>query len=200
MSDNDNPNHDEFEYAGVFDDATMADFTRETSAKTEVLRKNMGHEAFTAFVDEQIRTIRTAWIASETYMQPIAIVANHEKQRIFTPDEDETLRQFIARMHREAVAMDAIWTFVAKRNMVASLGASSPDDEYSVDVSDPEQWQQAIADGLVRLGVVWYAERREDGNRERRHGQMQDEEGTLGRLREGAPNQNMPLFTEILGN
>lgn len=186
------------EYTGIFDGATMDDFLRETSARSEVPRTNHGAEAFNQFVEEQLRAVRTAWIAAETYMQPLAIVANHDTQRIFIPDDDETLRQFVQRMHREAVAMGAIWTFVAKRTMVATLGEAL-EVEQDIDVTDPDEWEKAVAAGLVRLGVTWYAERREGKSRQHRHGQMADEEGTLGELVEGAPNQAVPLFAEILG-
>jgi hypothetical protein len=27
---------------------------------------------------------------------------------------------------------------------------------------DPDEWEKAVAAGIVRLGVVWYAERREE--------------------------------------
>lgn len=185
--------HDEFEYAGVFDDLTPEDFTRETSARAEVPRIS----GFDAFVDEQLRAVRTAWIASETWMQPLALIANHEKQRIFIPDDDESLRQFVARMHREAVEMGAVWTFVARRAMVVTFGVD--DGTFDRDLDDPESIEQAIAQGILRLGVQWYAERREGNESQRRHGQFQDEDGTLGALIEGAPLQKVPLFPEILG-
>jgi hypothetical protein len=54
--------------------------------------------------------------------------------------------------------------------------------------------------GLLELGLLWYAESREDGNRYHRHGQMVDENGTLGELREGGENQSLPLFERILGD
>ena len=149
-------------------------------------------------IDEQLRAVRTAWIAAETYMQPLAIVANESKQRIFIPDDDETLGQFSERMHREAVGMKAIWTFVAVRTMVANLGDPEP-VEQDIDVDDPDEWEKAVAAGLVQLGVAWYAERREGKVRQRRHGQMQDEDGVLGDLVEGAGNQNHRLFSRILG-
>ena len=187
------------EFNGVFDDATVADFIRATSARSEVARTNKGAEAFNQFVEEQLRAVRTAWIAAETYMQPLAIVANHDTQRIFIPDDDETLRQFVERMRREAKVMGAIWTFVAKRTMVANLGAAAA-SERDFDVSDPEEYEKAVAAGIVRLGVVWYAERREGTQQQKRHGQMQDESGTLGEPYEGARNQGLPLFSEILAD
>lgn len=185
------------EYEGIFDEATVDDFLRETSARSEVPRTNKGSEAFNQFVEEQLRAVRTAWISAETYMQPLAIVANHEKQRIFIPDDDETLQDFVNRMHREAKSLEAIWTFIAQRTMVASLGEGL-DVDQDVDVSDPDEWEKAVAAGIVKLGVLWYAERREGLDRQHRHGQMVDENGTLGRHIEGAPNQGIPLFAGIL--
>jgi hypothetical protein len=184
---------DDFEYEGIFDDLTPQDFARDTSARIRAPRTN----EFDAFVDEQIRAVRMAWIASETYMNPLALVANHDEQLVFIPDDDETLREFVARMHREAVKMGAIWTFVAQRCMVTSLGHD--DGSYDGDLDDPEVIEKAMADGTLVLGVQWYAERREGGERQQRHGQLHDENGTLGALREGAPLQRVPLFPEILG-
>jgi len=185
------------EYEGIFEDATIADFMRSTSARIELAQTGQGVDAFNQFVDEQLRAVRMAWIAAETYMQPLALIANDEQQRIFTPDDDETLGQFVERVHREAVAMEATWMFVAKRTMVANLG-SAVEVDRDVDVTNSDEWEKAVAAGIIRLGVLWYAERREGDERHHRHGQMQDEEGTLGEMREGAPSQAVPLFASIL--
>lgn len=186
------------EYEGIFEDATVADFIRTTSARLETTRTGgQGLEAFNRFVDEQLRAVRMAWIAAETYMQPLVLLTNDTQQRVFSPDDDETLRQFIERMHREAIAMEATWVFIAKRTMVGNIG-DAIDTEHDVDVSDTEEWEKAVAAGVVRLGVVWYAERREGAERHHRHGQMQDENGTLGEMREGARNQGIPLFAAVL--
>jgi len=186
------------EYEGIFEDATVADFMRKTSAKIDLARTDrQGLDAFNLFVDEQLRAVRMAWIAAETYMQPLVLLVNHHQQRVFTADDDETVGQFFDRMHREAVAMEATWLFVAKRTMVGYLG-SALDVEQDVDVTDPEEYEKAVVAGIVRLGVMWYAERREGNERHHRHGQMQDEEGTLGEMREGARNQAAPMFRSIL--
>lgn len=191
MSDNDN-------YEGIFDDATVEDFMRDTSAKVVTESQAGGLDAFDRFIDEQLRAVRMAWLAAETYMQPLALLCNAREQRVFTPDDDESLRQFVDRLHREAVAMEATWTFVAKRSMVANLGPALETDD-DVDVSDPDEWEKAVAAGVIRLGVVWYGERVDGTERLFRHGQMQDEEGTLGEMREGSRNQSIPLFAAILG-
>jgi hypothetical protein len=185
------------QYEGIFNDATVEDFLRETSARVEMPQSGQGIDAFNRFVDQQLRAVRMAWIAAETYMQPLAVIANGQQERIFIPDDDETMGQFVERMHREALAMEATWAFISKRTMVANLGVAT-DTGYDVDVTDPEQWEKAVAAGIVRLGVVWYAERREGDERHHRHGQMQDEEGTLGEMSEGSSSQALPLFATIL--
>lgn len=185
------------QYEGIFNNATMDDFIRDTSARLELANTGQGQEAFSKFVDEQLRAVRMAWIAAETYMQPLTVIANGKSERVFIPDDDETMGQFIERMHREALSMEASWAFVAKRTMVANLG-SALDVDVDVDVTDPQEWEKAVAAGIVRLGVVWYAERREGDERHYRHGQMQDEEGTLGQMSEGSQAQEIPLFASIL--
>lgn len=186
------------EFDGIFDNATVEDFMRETSARSEVKMRNEGLEAFNTFVEDQLRAVRTAWIAAETYMQPLAIVANQDKQRIFIPDDDETLGQFVERMHREAKKMKAIWTFIAKRTMVARVADGLDDDD--TDVTDSDKWQEILDAGLAQLGVIWYAERREGKTRMHRHGQMVDDNGALDDPIEGAPQQTIPLFAKILGD
>jgi len=185
------------EFEGVFDDATVADFERSTSARIELARAGHAGDAFDQFVAEQARAVRMAWIAAETYMQPLVVITDGRQERVFIPDDDETLGQFIERMRREALAMEAVWAFIAKRSMVANLGSALETDD-DVDVTDTEEWEKAVAAGIVRLGVIWYAERREGEKRHHRHGQMQDEEGKLGEMREGSQAQAIPLFASIL--
>lgn len=185
------------EYEGIFNDATVADFLRETSAKVELPLTAQDPDAFNRFVDEQLRAVRMTWIAAEGYMQQLVVLVNGDQERIFTPDDDETVGQFVMRMQREAVAMEAHWVFIARRAQVATLGDAT-DEDVDIDVTDPVEWQKAVAAGIVRTGLTWYAERRVGDERYHRHGQMQDEGGTLGELHEGAPNQAMPLFASIL--
>lgn len=187
------------EFDGIFDHLTIEDFITSTTAVEEVLRSNQGLEAFTAFVEEQLRTVRTAWVASETWMQPIALLANHEKQRVFTPDDDESLGDFVNRLSREARSMEAIWSFVAKRTYVADLGMARTSELGDVSSeADPDAWERAVAEGVAELGVLWYAERNEGTERHHRHGQMVDSNGRLGPLIEGSPNQTLDLFARIL--
>lgn len=183
------------EYTGIFDDLTPDDFLLATSAVGggEITRNTA--PAFDEFVDEQLRMIATAWIAAETWIQPLAVIADHSKQRMFVPEEDETLGQFVDRVHREAKAMGAIWTFVSKRTQVASIMSA---ENFDVENASQEAWDEAQAAGKVRLGLVWYAERVDGPMPRHRHGQMWDEGNVLSAPKEGASDQRIPLFEKIL--
>jgi hypothetical protein len=69
-------------------------------------------------------------------------------------------------------------------------------EEY--DVTDPDLWAEAEAKGLVRLGLVWYAERIDGAEPFHRHGQMVDDNGVLGEPKEGLREQAIPIFAKIL--
>lgn len=182
------------EFSAFLENATGGDFARETSALDEHARVNRGTEAFGAFVDEQIRAVRISWITSETYMQPLGVLANASRQRVFIPDEDETNEDFANRLAREAKAMDAIWTFVCLRTMVGSGSRAAG----AIDVDDEEEMYRALEAGELSLGVMWYAERNEDDVRQRRHGHIIDEDGTLGPNKEGWSEQRVALWERIL--
>lgn len=188
------------EFREFLDEATGGDFFRETSALDEHSRGArkrgalQGADGFASFVEEQIRTVRISWLTSETYMQPLGVLANSSVQRVFLPDEDETLEDFANRLAREARLMKAFWTFVCIRTMVGSASrAAGP-----LDVDDEEEMYRALEAGELSLGVMWYAERIEGEVRQRRHGHLVDNDGKLGPNKEGWSEQRVALWERIL--
>lgn len=178
---------------GIFDHITPDDFARETSALETIERAGIGATAFNAFVDEQVRGIRTSYIASSGNVDPIAIIVSPTIQRVFAADDDESLNDFVARIHREAKQIGAIWTFVGKKTLVGTKLTSGP----LPDLNDPEAVDDALAEGILSVGMMWYADRREGELREHRTGSMP--EVAKGRLGEGVVNdQGVPIFATIL--
>lgn len=192
-----NDNNDDL--TDIFEHLTPEDFVTETTSMEDLARANEGAEAFGAFVDEQLRMLRTAYIAAEGQLNPIAIIASPTVQRIFAAEDDESLGQYVARVAREAKRIGAIWTFISKKTLVASH-ETEYDGSPQPDVNDPEEVQAAVATGAMVLGVMWYAERREGNEHQHRIGIMLDEHGRrLGKSVEGSDVQGVPLFAQILG-
>lgn len=184
------------ELDGIFDDLKPEDFFLETSAIEEVSRTSKGAEMFSAFVDEQLRAIRLAYAASQGQVNPIAILANTERQRVFSPEDDENMGQYTSRLNREAKLMGATWVFISRKTLVAAHHVS-PDQIH--DTNDPEAVAQAIADGVLKTGLIWFSERRENGERHRRHGIIEAlPNHNLGQPVEGDSSQAIPIFDRIL--
>lgn len=182
------------EYNGIFDHLNPDDFVRETSAVDEVPRVNVGVEKFNQFVDEQLRAVRFAYLASDGQINPIAVVASPTVQRMFAPDDDETLGQYLQRLHREANLIGARWLFISKQTLVGSQ--ETPASQMK-DVNDPESVGDESA---LTEGVYWYAERREGDERHHRHGIIPELAGrnVLGEMTEGPQEQTVPMFAKIL--
>ena len=187
---------------GVFEHLTPEDFSRESSSMDDSAHHSQGADAFNAFTEEQIRMVRAAYIAAERQqLNPIAILVSPSVQRVFTPYDEETLGGFVDRVSRDAKAIGAMWTFVAKKTLVgvASLGSAERETGGATDVDDPAEVAAAMAAGILGVGVLWYAERSEGDERHHRAGTMADTGGRLGEMTEGPSTQAIPLFAQILG-
>lgn len=186
------------EYTGIFDNLNPEDFNlEETTAISETPRGHHGADAFNAFVAEQQRAVVTAYMAGEGDVQPIALLANQDTQRIFTPDDEETVAEFIKRLNREAHSMGAVWTFYACKTQVAFEEVDA-DAEVS-DADNAEDVQAALAEGRMTDGILWYAERREGDEQHRRQGVMPEVgHGRLGSSKEASSRQSIGILTLIL--
>lgn len=174
------------ELAGIFDDLSPEDFS-----------PNRGRVAFDKFVDRHVQIVRMAYLASEGNINPVAILATDTEEHEFTPTQEETLGEYVARLHDEAEGVGAKWLFISRKTLVGSL--SIPASEM-FDLSDPEQVQAAIEKGLMSEGVFYYAERTEGAERQRRHGMMRADGNRLAMQVEGdSEHQSVDFFSSILG-
>ena len=152
-----------------------------------------GKAAFNAWVDHNLRTMRIAWAAADGTVNPVAFLATKERMRTFAPDDDETLGQYIDRLTREARVVQARWFFICQRTHVGHIQS----DEM-MDAASAEIVQKAIDEGALKLGMVWYAERRE-GRITHRAGYMTAVGNRLSEPEETSPEQSFEPFAEVLG-
>lgn len=175
--------HDEL--TGIFDDLKPEDFAP----------RKQGIVAFDAFVKENIRSLRVAYAAADGEINPIAIFASPDNEWTFSPTEDENMGQYIQRLREAAKTLKATWFFISKKTLVGALTATN--DGTIPEITNTgwaEQHRQ-----LLTEGVVYYAERLEDGVKDCRHGIIYAEDGALTQVVEGNPNaQSMGLFSNIL--
>lgn len=183
------------ELTGIFDDLTPDDFIRTTTARIETHlpgSPNQGAEAFAKFVQHNVDTVRSSSIhANGNDINPVAVLANASTQWIFAPLPEENMGQYIQRLHDEAVNLNATWVFISRQTMVAAT-------DEDVDTTDPESIQAALDRGLMKKGVIFFAQRHEGDEWEHRHGMMHLEDGGLGPAVFGDPNQTVSYFARIL--
>lgn len=175
---------------GIFDDLTPEDFLPELKR---------GILAFDAFVQDNIKSIRMAYLASDGQINPVAIFADPTNEWVFVPNDDENMGQYISRLREAAHTLKATWFFISRKTMVGSYVVEVSDEDQIADVADPSAVKRAADAGLMSEGVLYYAERLEDGVRDVRHGYMRVENDRLGTVAEGNPLQRMELFSNILG-
>lgn len=184
---------------GIFDDITPEMFSLDSSCVDESEGTFKGRVAFDASVDERIRGVRAAFASSFGQVNPIAVLSNPTMQRVFVPEQDENLGQFLERLKREAAMMSAHWLFFAKRNMISVVWHDPEDDGERYDVASPEMAAQAAVDGSEpEEGILWYAESREGSEIAHRHGVLRIAGNKIGEATEGDGRQTLNVFSLIL--
>jgi hypothetical protein len=165
---------DDNDFDGVFQNATVDDFLRSTSAvgetphtetEREVMKKRT---AFSRFVEGMVVTCKTQAGINPKAFPAFAVLVGGNCRRYFRPDDDETAWQWAERLHREALAMNAEWVFVA---LCAPARIYNTGDVLApIDPNDPTQLKEALSTGEISLGLCWFAERHDDTHRVRRGG------------------------------
>jgi hypothetical protein len=178
---------------GIFDHLTPDDFSRETSAFHEEQGSFKGAANFSAWVNGQLKTLRVAFAGADGHLNPVAVLTSPTVTRSFIPDDDETLGDFLKRLGREARTIGATWFFLAKKAFVGTMETTEPPD-----VSDPEAVLRLADEGKLKLGVLWYAERREGDERHQRTGFLTIVENRLGESVEGDAPQSFAALASVL--
>lgn len=181
--------HDEL--TGIFDNLKPEDFSVGDGP-------NLGHAAFDKFVGDNLRTVRTGFLASDGHLNPIAVLSDSQTQVVLVPEGAETLGDWLERLRSEAQKLGATWFFLCRKTMVGHYQSSG--SEPVPDATDPNAVAEAMSKGLMSEGLFFYAERMENGDRESRHGLMEIQDGRLGEVREGDPaTQSVEFWQTVLG-
>ncbi|NUS02073.1 MAG: hypothetical protein HOV97_05860 [Nonomuraea sp.] len=186
------------EFIGIFDEISPDMFIVETSAIDEIEGNFRGATAFNASVDERLRGIKAAFASSFGKINPIAILTNATTQRVFVPQQDENLGQFLERMQREARTMGAHWFFFAKKNTFAVYYPEDDDEEIYDVGSDAARERAARSGSDLSVGILWYAERREGEEVHHRHGALEVEGHKVTKATEGDGDQTLGVFSTVL--
>lgn len=201
------PNPDDFE--GIFNDLTPDMFETTTSAVDEEEGAYEGHEAFVAMVKERQRAVRTAYANMFGQMNPTAVLVSATKQRTFVPQEDETIGDFLGRLRREAIAMEAHWFFFARKQQFKLWFPESGLDHTALpDATAMSSFDEApnATPQQEGQGVLYYAERREVEHdatgslNEREHGIMTVQHGRIDQTIAGDPRQTNAIFELVLSS
>lgn len=144
------------DFDGIFDHLNPEDFSSTTTAVHEQPAQEQ-LPPFDAFVSRQLTAVRYAFAAADGAINSVATLANGRLERMFAPQDDETLGQYIDRLAREARLMDARWLFISAKTDVGSILQSDAEDPVAADDTDAI----AVAEnmGTVKEAVFWYAER-----------------------------------------
>lgn len=182
------------EYHGIFDDVNPEDFFSQTTAYQEVSRTNKTLDAFNGFVDEMLRAVQMAYAMAEGEISAVAVLANDETMRFYVPVDEETVQNYIDRLHEEAEQMNACWFFLARATRVGSHLVTR-DDMH--DATNDQVIEDAAEEGALQDGLFWYAERREDEHQTRMGIYFDNGSNILERSME---TPNTPQTSELLGS
>lgn len=181
---------DEFE--GIFDDLSPEDFNRESSARS--IKTVKKPKSFDDFVQHWLDATRLAFHAADGRMDPTAVMMDSNSRRIiFSPDDDETLGQYIDRLQREARTLGATWFFTT----VLTQGGTYQTDEGRI-IGDPEALEEAREQDALKPCIYWYAERRDGANDEIRHGIIGIDAGDTGEVFEAPSEHASPIYRKVL--
>lgn len=149
------------QYDGIFDHLRPEDFAITTTAS---LSKDGAFtpEQFSEFVEEQLHAVRWGFVVSDGQIIPVGVLASPTVQRVFVPDDDETLGDFLQRIKREADLIGAQWFFFAMESQSKTFKASDLDvDPENPPAPDSAEMQAALraagGEGVVEV-IMWYAE------------------------------------------
>ena len=180
MSDND-------DFDGVFDNLSPNDFDRTSARHVAVLKP----QTFKEFVTAGLETLRYAYHAADGLPNPVAVMVGPAGRRLYTPDDDENLGQYIARLGREARTHQVTRLFTAW----LTEGGFCQGTADSQRAADSTEMLDSVRDaGAMQEVLYWYAQ---DG-KEIQHGIMLVSEDQTGDVVGGASEHASPLYRSIL--
>lgn len=180
---------DDFNIDGIFEHVTPEDFLRVSSARHVA---TMQQQSFDDFVTSSLETTRFAYHAADGDLCPVALLVGPGGRRIYAPDDDETLGQYLKRLHREARQHATHTLFTVWLTQGGTYKGDVPER-----VNGPEALQHAEkANGGLQQVIYWYAQ----SYSEIRHGIITiDDQGNTGEVIEAPDHTASHLYKEILG-
>lgn len=142
---------------GIFDHLEPEDFIITTTAVDATLGDYVGRDRFERFITEQLHAVRIGFTASDGQLNPLGVLASPTIQRVFTPDDDETLGDFLQRIKRESDLIQAHWFFFAMQTRTARVEVT-PAEDGSVPAADSAAMQFHIAKHGGQKAIMWYAQ------------------------------------------
>lgn len=178
---------------GVFDHLTPDDFAQ-SSVRYTTLQQSTPD--FNAWVDEQIQTTRVAWLAADGLMNPFAVMRTTDgRTLLLSPDDDETIGNWIARLGREAQKNRVTWFFT----VVKTVGGVYTTEALQ-DIDAPLAIEEAQKRSALKPILFFHGERRNDPNLPdaRRHGLIPIDDTVLGEVFNAPPEFASPLMLGVL--
>lgn len=177
--------YDDDEIEAAFKDLSVDDFILETSARHEIAFSKedqeevvSGYENWSAWIAAMRGMVKVMYMADISHgHQFVALSILHEntKQRMFTPDYDETIRNYVDRLIRESNVLHPTWAFSAilAPHAVYDGDASPPD----IDMNSSEEIRLALEAGELEMGIFWFAERDDGTGKSKASGVIEFREG-----------------------
>lgn len=181
----------EFDLTGIFNDLTPQDFDRSNSARHVAL---LERQNFEEFVTNSLEALRLAFHAADGKPNPVAVLMGSDGRRIYTPDDDESVGDFLDRLSREAKEQQTHTLFIAMLTVGGTYQAPSTDGWTTLDDADAVKRSAETGSGL-RPVLVWYAQY----GKAVRQGIMMTEDGNTGDVFESPGEFGPAAFRAILG-
>lgn len=174
---------------GFFDHLSPDDFVRESSARQVAVLDDI---PFDDFVERSLESLRFAYYAADGNPNPVAILVGPDGRRIFSPDDDETLGQYLDRLGREARKHKSTRLFTA---WLTEGGTYEGEDQHDIGSQDG---LALVGEENMKIVLYWYAQNKRKP-KQIRHGLITIEAGDLGDCVEADGDHAAPVYRQILG-
>ena len=182
-------NFDSLDIADLFNTTTAVNSLTHSESERASLEKKGAFERFCKKMQDS-----TMLAASIGTFKTFAVLVSSDVKRFFRANDGETVEQFAARLRGEAISMNARWSYVA---MLAPYAVGNvPPDVRSEDMSSI---LGAVEDGILSMGICFFAERGADEKRIKRSGVIElDKTGSPISMMSGDVPADGNPFTSIM--
>lgn len=179
------------EFDNIFDNLNYEDFL--TPVQTSGVPLPHTDRDFEEFFTEHLAAVRRAFSKVGEALTMVAYLAVDDRKWSFAPTAEETLDQFLERVHVEAQMLGAKMLFLHRRTRGGSVEV--PIDEAGSPVAN---FERVLASGAPRACMFYFAGHKHGAVNQFRHGIMLIEDGELGDPIEGYGDLRDDPFAQIL--